>query len=289
MALISYNIRIDRFLGVLIPEGGPGLLDQRPRAAPFLVVTAHSLPLPLPSLLPPRSLPAPLRSPVPPLSASRMTTMLTTGISVELVREIAAPRVLPPPESVVEDHGGLGRAWVTRAMWTRAWWRGCAARTGSAARRPWRRSARAGAAEHAPPRPGPGGADRAGRVPGRVRLGPAGGRPEAIAGPGPQGRAPLSDDELVGVLPAARRLANLAAYQQTVAIAEFARRRRAEFEAAKARGVPGRLPRRGDPPQAGGSAIRNWSPPAPCKAPGSTRGRADNPAAADAGRDGAQD
>ena len=48
----------------------------------------------------------------------------------------------------------------------------------------------------------------------------------------------LTDDELVGVLQAARRLANLAAYQQTVAIAEFARRRQAEFEAAKAAGVP---------------------------------------------------
>jgi hypothetical protein len=48
----------------------------------------------------------------------------------------------------------------------------------------------------------------------------------------------LADDELVGVMRAAQRMANLAAYQQTVAIAEFARRRQAEFEAAKARGVP---------------------------------------------------
>ena len=48
----------------------------------------------------------------------------------------------------------------------------------------------------------------------------------------------LTDNELIGVLQAARRMANLAAYQQTVAIAEFARRRQAEFEAAKARGVP---------------------------------------------------
>ena len=48
----------------------------------------------------------------------------------------------------------------------------------------------------------------------------------------------LTDDELIGVLQAARRMANLAAYQQTVMIAEFARRRQAEFEAAKARGVP---------------------------------------------------
>ena len=48
----------------------------------------------------------------------------------------------------------------------------------------------------------------------------------------------LADNELIGALQAARRLANLAAYQQTVVIAEFARRRQGEFEAAKARGVP---------------------------------------------------
>ena len=48
----------------------------------------------------------------------------------------------------------------------------------------------------------------------------------------------LTDDELVGVLQAARRLANLADYQQTVVIGEFARRRQAEFEAARAAGVP---------------------------------------------------
>jgi hypothetical protein len=73
----------------------------------------------------------------------------------------------------------------------------------------------------------------------RVVPGPApqAGAPKGIAVPGPR-PAPLSDDELAGVLQAARRLANLAAWQQTVAIAEFARRRQAEFEAAKARGVP---------------------------------------------------
>src|SRR5580693_4973906 len=48
----------------------------------------------------------------------------------------------------------------------------------------------------------------------------------------------LTDDELVGVLRAGRRLAGLAAYQQTVAIAEFARRRQAQFEASVAAGVP---------------------------------------------------
>jgi hypothetical protein len=48
----------------------------------------------------------------------------------------------------------------------------------------------------------------------------------------------LTDDELVGALRAARRLENQAAYQQTVVIAEFARRRQAQFEAAKAAGKP---------------------------------------------------
>ena len=52
------------------------------------------------------------------------------------------------------------------------------------------------------------------------------------------GASSLTDNELVGALQAARRLANLAAYQQTVVIAEFARRRQGEFEAARARGVP---------------------------------------------------
>ena len=56
---------------------------------------------------------------------------------------------------------------------------------------------------------------------------------QAVAGAGS-----LTDNELIGVLQAGRRLANLAAYQQTVVIAEFARRRQAEFEAARARGVP---------------------------------------------------
>jgi hypothetical protein len=48
----------------------------------------------------------------------------------------------------------------------------------------------------------------------------------------------LTDNELIGALQAARRLANLAAYQQTVVIAEFARRRQGQFEAAKAAGKP---------------------------------------------------
>jgi Domain of unknown function (DUF222) len=50
--------------------------------------------------------------------------------------------------------------------------------------------------------------------------------------------AALSDDELLGALQAARRLKNLAGYQQTLAIAEFARRRQAQFQAARAAGKP---------------------------------------------------
>lgn len=50
--------------------------------------------------------------------------------------------------------------------------------------------------------------------------------------------AALTDDELVGALQAARRLANHADYQQTIVIAEYARRRQAQFEAAKAAGKP---------------------------------------------------
>jgi hypothetical protein len=48
----------------------------------------------------------------------------------------------------------------------------------------------------------------------------------------------LADDELICALQDARRLANLADYQQTVVIAEYARHRQAQFEAAQARGVP---------------------------------------------------
>jgi hypothetical protein len=48
----------------------------------------------------------------------------------------------------------------------------------------------------------------------------------------------LTDNELTGVLQAARRLENQAAYQQTVVIAEFARRRQAQYDAAKAAGQP---------------------------------------------------
>ncbi|MGH3281419.1 MAG: DUF222 domain-containing protein, partial [Trebonia sp.] len=50
--------------------------------------------------------------------------------------------------------------------------------------------------------------------------------------------ASLSDDQLVGALSAARRLENRAAYLQTLAIAEFARRREVEREEAKSRKVP---------------------------------------------------
>lgn len=50
--------------------------------------------------------------------------------------------------------------------------------------------------------------------------------------------ASLTDDQLIGALQAARRLANHADYQQTIVIAEYARRRQAQFEAAKAAGKP---------------------------------------------------
>lgn len=48
----------------------------------------------------------------------------------------------------------------------------------------------------------------------------------------------LSDNELAGVLQASRRLAAREAWRQAVVIAEFARRRDAEFEDARSRGVP---------------------------------------------------
>jgi hypothetical protein len=48
----------------------------------------------------------------------------------------------------------------------------------------------------------------------------------------------LTDDELIGALQAARRMANHAAYQQVMVTAEFARRRQAEFEAARSAGKP---------------------------------------------------
>ena len=102
---------------------------------------------------------------------------------------------------------------------------------------------------------------------------------QAVAEP-----ASLTDDELVGALQAARRLANHAAYQQTVVIAEFARRRQAQFEAAKARGSRSAAGTGSSPAR---SSPWNWS---------TTRGlhrrpdrhgrRADHPAAAHPGRDG---
>jgi hypothetical protein len=48
----------------------------------------------------------------------------------------------------------------------------------------------------------------------------------------------LSDNQLIGVLQAVRRQENREAWKKTLVIAEFTRRRTAEFEAAKARGVP---------------------------------------------------
>jgi len=55
--------------------------------------------------------------------------------------------------------------------------------------------------------------------------------------------AALTDDQLFGALHAARRLENRAVYLQTVAVAEFGRRRAAQCEDARARKVPkGRRP-----------------------------------------------
>ncbi len=48
----------------------------------------------------------------------------------------------------------------------------------------------------------------------------------------------LSDDEVIGVVQASRRLANWADYLQTVGIAVLARRRQAQYEAAAAQGKP---------------------------------------------------
>ena len=48
----------------------------------------------------------------------------------------------------------------------------------------------------------------------------------------------LTDNQVVGVMSAARRLAGRAAYLELTAIAEFTRRREAQLEDAKARGVP---------------------------------------------------
>ena len=48
----------------------------------------------------------------------------------------------------------------------------------------------------------------------------------------------LSDNQLVGVLQAARRQENREAWKKALVIAEFARRRAAEYDAAIARGVP---------------------------------------------------
>ncbi|HEX4289373.1 MAG TPA: DUF222 domain-containing protein [Trebonia sp.] len=48
----------------------------------------------------------------------------------------------------------------------------------------------------------------------------------------------LSDDELAGALHAARRLEARAAYLQTLSVAEFGRRRTAQYADAKARGIP---------------------------------------------------
>ena len=71
----------------------------------------------------------------------------------------------------------------------------------------------------------------------------------------------LTDNQLIGVLQAARRLENRSHYLQTRVIAEFARRRLEEFETAKARGVrlrcrPGEFPGLSWPRNCSSAALR---------------------------------
>ena len=96
--------------------------------------------------------------------------------------------------------------------------------------------------------------------------------------------ASLTDDELVGALQAARRLANHADYQQTVVIAEFARRRQAQFEAAMAAGKPAGC-RDGEFPGEE-LAMELVETGRLHRRPDRHRRRADHPAAAHPGRDG---
>jgi hypothetical protein len=132
-----------------------------------------------------------------------------------LVRELDAGRVQPPPESAIEDPAisiSLGDACDVDPELLAAMCGpdGLGGQAVSAAF----------------------GQDKAADV---LRPGPvlAALTAQAASSPGS-----LSDGELIGALQAARRMANYAAYQETVVIAEFARRRQAEFTAAKARGVP---------------------------------------------------
>src|ERR1700749_2850973 len=88
----------------------------------------------------------------------------------------------------------------------------------------------------------------------------------------------LADSGLVGALRAARRMANYAAYQETVVIAEFARRRQAAFETAKARGVPvgcrdGEFPGEELAMELITTRTRSWPPPPRESASTSWRGR----------------
>jgi hypothetical protein len=187
----------------------------------------------------------------------------TTGAAPEdddghfewLVQEMTAGRLLPPPESAVEGPAvlvGLGDACdldlgLLAALCgpddpgVQATCSASSASPSSSAS-PRSSGAAASSAAAAPVVFGEGGAaDVLGpgpvlaaltaRAVSQVGVPGAGSRPA----PSP---APLTDDELIGVLQATRRLANLASWQQTVVIAEFARRRQAQFEAAKARGLP---------------------------------------------------
>ncbi len=132
-----------------------------------------------------------------------------------LVREIEAGRLLPPPESAIEGPAvsvSLGDACDVDPELL------------AAVCGPDGLGGRAALAAF--------GEDRAADA---LRPGPilAALTAQAVSGP-----ACLTDDELIGTLQATRRLANLVSWQQTLVIAEFARRRQAQFEAAKAAGRP---------------------------------------------------
>jgi hypothetical protein len=60
----------------------------------------------------------------------------------------------------------------------------------------------------------------------------------ALAEQAVAGAATLTDDQLTGALRAARRIENRAAWQQTMLVAELARRRKAQHDDAVARRVP---------------------------------------------------
>jgi Domain of unknown function (DUF222) len=157
-----------------------------------------------------------------------------------LVRELEAGRLQPPPESVIEGPAvsvSLGDACDMDPELLAAMC-GPDGLGGQAALAAFGEGNAADAL-----RPGPVLAALAAQVVTRVVPQPADSR--IVSRPGSPPASPfdsrpafLTDNELIGVLQATRRLANLVSWQQTMVIAEFARRRQAQFEAAKASGAP---------------------------------------------------